>query len=136
MLHNILNKTSQCRQKKRKKKLASFLFSSRYATSPFFPPLRQVAQSISCVNCDNHQRVFGIFSYKMKRCIHYQAGAHGSAMPRYVTTICQLFNMKPCRLRGGREPAQEGKRILSFVCTSLKSILSDTVFGINHLPYG
>lgn len=131
MLHNAINKTSQHRQKT----LAPPFFPSRYATSPFFPPLRRVAQSISCVNCDNHQRVFGIFSYKMKRCIHYQARAHGSAMPHYVTTICQLFNMKPCRLQGGRERAQEGKRIPSFVCTSLKSILSDTVLSMNHLLY-
>lgn len=70
----------------------------------YFPPFCRLAKSISCVNCDNHKWVFAILSYKMKRCIHYQARAYGSAMPRYVTTICQVFNMKPAaRKKGGRE---------------------------------
>lgn len=110
LLHNCQKRNEAAQANK----MSSFLLKVLNLT--FLSALRRLAQSIPCVNCDNHQRVFGVFSYKMKRCIHYQARAHGSAVPRYVSTVCQLSDMKPGRLQGGRARAQGGKRIPSFVC--------------------
>ncbi len=123
LFHNTINHIAQS-----KTDTLGYNRTPLKATHLLFFSFHRLAKSISCVNCDNHKWVFAIFSYKMKRCIHYQAQAYGSAMPRYVTTICQVFNMKPS---GGKK----GGRNTFFVYLRPKCIFLDTVFSMNHLLY-